>query len=645
MIESVARRIFEVMQSFYVVPNFQREYVWGAEVSTSSSKLNKDDVDVEDTNRALSEDSNPVIRLADDIWHAANDTKNMDEPYYIGSIIICPDKKGETGVWKVIDGQQRLTTIYLFLIALRRLYIANGFAADEISQHLKGYVPGGNAELQNRLQLQYEDAGTTLQSLIDAVSDADIPTPTKYSEINLMKGYEKALAYLSEIGRTDANNLKVFYKFLISNVMVTRTETGSVERALSIFVTINDRGVGLTPMDLLKNLLFIEAKESQHENIHNKWDELLNLIEKADQGQPMRFLRYFYAAHYATKADGVVREREVYRLFDRNRETIGLKSKPMSVLNKMIESAKLYGNVRNGRSKDGKPLHSLQNIWHLGRTTFRQHYSALLAATHLNTEQFARIAIAVERLVAVSWISGRKPNQQEKIFAELSREIRTIKDSSSIEKVELLVNEHIEEMADEFAESIRNAREDKFTAYRFKYILARIAQYIDHGIAKEDGRESLDKYLPKTVNIEHILPKKGDEDKKAYAEFIGVLPNDPKLDLARIEAMRAQFMPRMANITLLTEEMNKSLGGKPYSIKKKGYSKDPFQISRQMPQRQPLSANGHSVSFANTLPVFTKWNEAELEIRATFLVYIAGQIWGVPVKVAPSDYIVEAVDE
>jgi len=640
MIESQAKHIYEIMQDFYVVPNFQREYVWGAENSTSKSKLEKGDSTPEEVNRALSEDSNPVIRLADDIWHAANDPKNKKEPYYIGSIIICPEEKGGSEVWKVIDGQQRLTTIYLFLIALRRLYKTNGFKSEPIARHLYDYVPGADdSESLNRLQLQYEDAGTILQSLIEAETETDIPKPKKFSEKNLLMGYEKALAYLSEIARTDKNNLKVFYKFLIRNVMVTRTETSSVERALSIFVTINDRGVGLTPMDLLKNLLFMQAPEKQHNSIHKKWEELLQSIEVADPGQPMRFLRYFYAAHYATKKDGVVREKEVYRLFDNNRKTIGLKTKPIAVLNKMIGSAELYGNVRNGKSVNGKPLASLQNIWHLGRNTFRQHYSSLLAAGHLKPTQFARIALLVERLVAVSWISGRNPNQQEKVFAVLSRKIRKASDSNSISKIEKEVDELIAKMADNFAEGIRNARQDKFTAYRFKYVLARIAQHIDHGIVQKDGNEDLSKYLPKTVNIEHILPQKGEKDKAAYAEFLGAVSLRGEKGAEKVEALRAQFVPRMANITLLMGETNKSLGGKPYSKKKSGYLKDPNQISCQMPKRQPLSKNGKSVGFANTLPIFEKWNEAELERRATFLVYTAGQIWDVPVKVKPSDYL------
>ena len=645
MIESKAKKVFEIFQSFYVVPNFQREYVWGAEKSSSAGALKRQDNDAKQRAQMLNEDSNPVIRLADDIWQAANDPASKDNPYYIGSVIVCPADKGSKETWKVIDGQQRLTTVYLFLIALKHLYQANGFASDPISSSLIGFLPSGDGEQVNRLVLQYKDAGEVLQDLLEWEEGQDFPKGSKLSERNLLAGYEKALAYFSEISRGDPEALKKFYKFLIGNVVLTRTETESVERALAIFVTINDRGVGLTPMDLLKNLLFMEADDRHHDVIHQKWEELLEVVNKADPGQPMRFLRYFYAAHYAKRKDGVVRERQVYRLFDRNRKKIGLDKSPKKVLNKMIASAELYAKVRKGEGVDGKSLSSLENIWHLGRATFRQHYSTLLAAQHLPPELFARVAASVERLVAVSWIAGRNPNQQEKVFAALSRKVRKTKGAEDLEKLENKVNKLIADMADAFADSIRNARADKFTGYRFKYILARLAQYIDHGISQPEGRESLDKYLPRTANIEHILPQKGNANRKAYLEFLGIQKFDEGQEDERVEALQSQFVPRLANVTLLTEESNKSAGGKPYSIKKATYKKDTFELSRQMPERQPLSESGKSAEFSKTLAVFTKWNEAELERRATYLVYCAGQIWSVPVSVKPSDYLDAEVAE
>ena len=74
--------------------------------------------------------------------------------------------------------------------------------------------------------------------------------------------------------------------------------TPTLEKALQIFETINDRGVGLDAMDLLKNLMFMKANKTQYENLRDKWEDLTKTLHKSRE-KPMRFLRYFVLANYA----------------------------------------------------------------------------------------------------------------------------------------------------------------------------------------------------------------------------------------------------------------------------------------------------------------------------------------------------------
>ena len=76
-----------------------------------------------------------------------------------------------------------------------------------------------------------------------------------------------------------------------------RIQTEDVAKALKIFETINDRGVGLDAMDLLKNLLFMKASRQQFDKLKNIWKKMQDTIY--DMGEkPLRFLRYFIFSRY-----------------------------------------------------------------------------------------------------------------------------------------------------------------------------------------------------------------------------------------------------------------------------------------------------------------------------------------------------------
>ncbi|HEX7455488.1 MAG TPA: DUF262 domain-containing protein, partial [Gallionella sp.] len=93
-IESADLSISALFNDFYVVPDFQREYVW--------------------------EERN-IEQFLDDILDEFSDSHGDitagEAEYFIGSIVSC--KEDNTGAFQLIDGQQRLTTIYLILCVIR----------------------------------------------------------------------------------------------------------------------------------------------------------------------------------------------------------------------------------------------------------------------------------------------------------------------------------------------------------------------------------------------------------------------------------------------------------------------------------------------------------------------------------------------
>ena len=137
-IESRDLDLSEVFKDFYAVPDFQREYVW--------------------------QDSQ-VEQLLTDI--RAEQTEGANADYFIGSIVTCP---GQDDRLVLIDGQQRMTTIFVAFCALRdRLTSMGDTKLDTIKRLIADTkVDGrGKESFSIRIQLQYGDAGNIFDLLTD----------------------------------------------------------------------------------------------------------------------------------------------------------------------------------------------------------------------------------------------------------------------------------------------------------------------------------------------------------------------------------------------------------------------------------------------------------------------------------------------
>ena len=240
-IESQDLTIAGVLQSFYVVPDYQREYVW---------------------------ETDQVEQLLGDIFGELGSRDAGSAPeYFIGSIVVCP---GDGGVLELIDGQQRMTTLYVTLCAIRdHLEKLGQKPPGALSPQIAATSTDANGQdhFRYRLDLQYEDSGDMLQRLAEGNSDKHLAGELTRSMANIHNAYKVTRSFLQcEFGES-ADAARTFYGYLTNRVKLIRIQTQDVAKALKVFETINDRGVGLDSMDLLKNLLFMKASRDQFEKL------------------------------------------------------------------------------------------------------------------------------------------------------------------------------------------------------------------------------------------------------------------------------------------------------------------------------------------------------------------------------------------
>lgn len=230
-IESRDVSVKELFRDFYIVPSYQREYVW--------EKIQ-------------------VRQLLEDI--RAEQQEGGSSEYFIGSVVVCPSQTRQ-GADDLIDGQQRVTTLFIILCAIRDKLSSLG--EDSLEGIKKSIVDvdtdqDGNDCLRAHLEPQYKDAGNVFNDLIEG-------QPIKKAETrsikNISVAYSTVRQFLSDDLEDSREEIKKFFGYLIKNVKLIKIYTDSFGRALKIFETINDRGIGLNAMDLLKNLLFMSADE------------------------------------------------------------------------------------------------------------------------------------------------------------------------------------------------------------------------------------------------------------------------------------------------------------------------------------------------------------------------------------------------
>ena len=457
-IQSDDMTLKRVFQDFYRVPDYQREYVWG-ETDPKGERGDEVEQFLKDIQRE---------------FEAA--TKDSAPEYFIGRIVVCP---GVDDVFDLIDGQQRTTTAFLILCAIRDLLNETGAnMPDDLPNQIYASSTDwqGKTVHRGRLDLQYDDSRGVLAHYASGVWQK-APTQGTRSIANIFNAYRAIREFLSAEFKSNPNEVRRFYGYLTNKVKLIRIQTASVAKALKIFETINDRGVGLDAMDLLKNLLFMSASTDDFGKLKSTWKSITDTIYRAGE-KPLRFLRYFLFATY--DVDTKLREDAIYDWFLKNDTQTQHTRAPLAFAQSLLDGAIAYANFMSGKNAAGNTEEGIVNTRHLGGSAIRQHYILLLAGRHLDTNLFTRLAREVEELMFVYLVTNTSTNDYERSIAEGARKLRDV----SGEKDFNLFREDFfvaakQRLSGQFDRAMISLRSWDMRAFRLRYLLAKLTQHID----------------------------------------------------------------------------------------------------------------------------------------------------------------------
>ena len=389
-----------------------------------------------------------------------------------------------------------------------------------------------------------------------------------------------------------------------------RIQTEDVTKALKIFETINDRGISLDSMDLLKNLLFMKASREQFESLKVHWKDLQDTI--FDMGEkPLRFLRYFIFSHYSVD---VLREDEIYGWFAKNDNLCGYAADPLGFAEELLRSAEAYRNYLTGQYRVGIKNRHLENLRLLGGRAARQHLILLLAGRHLPEDLFDQLAREVEDLFFVYVITREPTRNFERNFARWAPELQRITYKTDLDA---FIAQRFEsakaELAGRFDDALRRLYAGSVQQYRLRYVLAKLAQYIDlQAYGETEGTKWLSRYTGGGFEIEHIFPQHPSAE--AAAEF-GTFED-------------INIVDRLGNLVLVEKSINASLGNRRYSEKRPVYPLSQLLLTRALAERPTVGDTKIDAAVAEIDP-FAEWHEAAVIRRQDMLATLARSVWGV----------------
>lgn len=325
----VESKVFSLKGLFsdkFTVDFYQREYVWERK-------------QIEDL----------IVDLSAEFlknWEEGHTLKDVAayDPYFMGEIVLST-KAGEKSA--VIDGQQRITTLTLILIYLLRTY-GN---MPQFPNDVRGLIYADYFGEYN-FNLDIPERKECMMSLFEN-GEYTIPKDASSSVINLVNRYGDIAECWDK--RINESNVISFVYWLKEKVMFSKVWTNSDEFAYVIFETMNDRGLSLTQVEMLRSYLLANIDEDARGTAMNEFDSTIRSLSQIKLSSKSKaefeFFKIYFRGHYAedfsqgknSTSDFVRIGKEFHRWVSENSQKLGLKTSSDFV--KFINRIKYFAGV------------------------------------------------------------------------------------------------------------------------------------------------------------------------------------------------------------------------------------------------------------------------------------------------------------
>ena len=539
----------------FKIPDFQRDYDWDTENTTFLSDIKE-----------------------------ALDVGGLREEYYVGTVI---SHKDDRGFHQVIDGQQRITSLFILIAAY---WIHLGKIASTRGKQGGVEVLLVKKDMDDfKLSAEEMDDDVYVLSTTDPNGEIWIKELMKTAAIPSGSLNESNTRHQNALKRAikfykDSDDPDKLYKFIKNNIIITHVEALDFRQSYIVFERMNDRGKELTIPDKIKYILMgkhtsdLVTFRQYSKAINEKWRLVSDQFR--DDNEFTTYLIHYFVAFLIEDNKWVDQNEAVnwFKIYWRKQSTPSA-----DLLDDMLEKAKLYNGFKEAMDNSSPPQknQSLAYKRTYYSSSITQHLPMLLAASKLKTEQFNIVAEYVLKLCFVMQVT--KTNWQS---------IRASKNNSITSFVQDIRKEDMDGLeenvrglfrqicfdsnfssticAQGFFEDGKRNDLRKFTILKVEELVMNEAggtfvfQDIDSNEPEEKQKNAKNPPKPKKtgerITLEHVIAKNTEAKALIASTPSGMHPEDIK-----------QLIGRFGNYVALGEVLNKTLQDKPTREKIKEY--------------------------------------------------------------------------
>ena len=503
------------------------------------------------------------MQLWEDVLSIAKDTGSRG--HFLGSIVYISTGDSAAGFtrWQLIDGQQRVTTIMLMLIALRdhiRESVWKGSDTGPTARRIDAYFLKNDQEEGERrykLVLRRDDQ-ETLRALLDG------PTPESNDLSNIMVNYEFFRDKLK-------NNVdpEVVYIGVSRLVVVDVTLERGIDDPQLIFESLNSTGLDLSESDLIRNFVLMRLPERDQSRLYQLyWHKIESLFKNTEKTFDS-FIRDYLALK--TSAAKQVRARDLYASFRKLFPELGNDAIAVgAVLKDLLEFAGYHAAFSVGKGGPEKlqdPLKRLRMLVDVPSVLIVR-----LLERHGNNKmsdgQLEEAILLIESYVFRRAVCSKQTRGYWQIFANLAYRIGD-KDPLSDLEVGLASLGEIYSFPgdDEFIVALET---DDIYTKRFCFdLLERLENY--------DTKEITDVH---SYTIEHVMPQ-NERLSNGWKKMLG----------AKWRDVQREWVHRLGNLTLTG--YNSTYSDREFVEKKtipKGFAESAVRLNKYIREQKSWTA-------------------------------------------------------
>ena len=523
--------IREIFNMWYCIPDYQRAYVW---------------------------DTDQVRDLLDDTISAYRE--NKEAQYFLGSMVLKINEKSENNVsyteYELLDGQQRITTVFLILACMRDMLTDY----PQYQNSLAGFVyQAEDAILQQpeRMRIIFnirsdvrDFVNEHIKPLHGTCDDALLKEKMQAKDVNIsIRNMANAMLVAHEFLEENKSDIIGYLSYFLNKVLMIYVATEELQDAFQLFTVLNNRGVKLSSSDILKAENLKELSAADRTSWATRWEEMETYFGEdfdkflshirtilVKKKQTTTLLKEFDEFVYSNQEYDRTQKKYVPRtpILRRGRDTFEL----------LYSYYHTYQEVFDTDHSVVTGDYEITNYLKLMETGFGADYwiaPVLDYYRKYHRRGFVAFLKALDRKLSADWITAATPTVRMENVNAILREIEASQDSAA-----LLQSKTFTINKSDFERVING---DIYGRSFAKYLLLKLDLIY---------RGSSTPMIPQAIaSIEHILPRNPSADSQWVKDFSA--------------AEREEWTNKLGNLVLISRRKNTSQGNRDYVEKKEKY--------------------------------------------------------------------------